>query len=268
MKLKRIKFNKLKNTRDLGGFAAANGKFIKQKSLIRSGSLAKASGEDIKKLCNEYNLGTIIDLRIEAEIKDKPYEIPESVNYYNILLLDKSYLGIARDEYSLMSWFNLFADTDRTPEDVFSEMYEMLVFSERSAMLIPQIFDILLNNDDKSVLWHCSAGKDRVGVVTMLVLYALGVEKELILKDFMATNRFSAAEIYKTKIFAPLVIKNRRQRKCLSVLMGVKRMYLERVFDRIESEFSGTEDFFFKQFGILPEQIEQLRNKYLTDKGI
>lgn len=264
MKLKRIKFNKLKNTRDLGGFPASDGKVIKEKTLIRSGSLAKATEKDMDKLLNVYNLGTVIDLRIEAEIKDKPYVLPDNINYHNILILDKSYLGIARDEYSLMSWFNLFTDTDRTPEDVFAQMYEMLVFSERSAELIPQIFDILLENDDKSVLWHCSAGKDRVGVVTMLILYALGVDKELIIKDFMATNRFSAAEIYKTRIFAPLVIKKRRQRKCLAVLMGVKSVYLKKIFDRIESEFSGIEDFFERQYGISGEKIAELRRKYLV----
>lgn len=264
MKLKRIKFKKLKNTRDLGGFPAYGSKVIRDKALIRSGTLSKADKKDIDKLVGEYNLGTVIDLRIEAEIKDKPYTLPEVVDYHNVLILDKSYLGIARDEYSLMTWFNLFKDTSRSPEDVFSEMYDMLVFSERSAKLIPQIFDIILNNNGKSVLWHCSAGKDRVGVVTMLILYALGVDKDLIIKDFMATNRFSAAEIYKTRIFAPLVIKNRRQRKCLAILMGVKPVYLQKVFERIESEFSGVEDFFHKQYGISPEKIAELRNKYLV----
>ncbi len=264
MKLKRIRCHKLKNTRDLGGFPAG-GKTIRHKALIRSGALSKGSPEDISKLLNEYKLGTIIDLRIEAEIRDKPYEIPEGVNYHNILLLDKSYLGIARDEYSIKTWFNLFKDTDRMPEDVFSEMYEMLVFSERSAELIPQIFDIILNVDaNKSVLWHCSAGKDRVGVVTMLILLALGVDRELIIEDFLATNRFSAAEIFKTRFFAPLVIRDRHLLKCLAVLMGVKSMYLENIFNRIDSEFDSVEDFFNKQYGITADDINRLKEKYLV----
>ncbi|MBR3768469.1 MAG: tyrosine-protein phosphatase [Clostridia bacterium] len=263
MKLKRIRLKKLKNTRDLGNFPTSNGKRIRPKLLIRSGHLAKASHEDISCLCNDYNLGTVIDLRIDAEIKEKNYSLPDGVNYIHIPLLDKAYLGITRDEYSLQSWFNLFKDTNRKPEDIFYEMYDLLVFGERSKELIPQIFDILLNSGDKAVLWHCSAGKDRVGVVTMLILLALGVDRDLIIQDFMATNRFSSQEIIKTRVFAPLVIKERRLRKCLAVLMGVKRVYMEKLFARIDAQYDGIEDFFMQQYGISSAEIEELKKKYL-----
>lgn len=264
MKLRRINLQKLKNTRDLGGFVACDGKKIKSGMLIRSGSLFKATKKDIDVLCNQYHLKTIIDLRIDSEISEKPDPAPENVRYIHIPLLDKAYLGITRDEYSLYSWFNIFSDTSKRPEDVFYEMYEMLVFGERTKSLIPQIFNILLEDNSEAVLWHCSAGKDRVGIVTMLILLALGVDRETIIKDFLATNRFSAAEIIKTRFFAPLVIKNRRQRKCLAVLMGVKREYMDRLFMKIDADYENIEDFFFSQYGITSEMLSALKKKFLV----
>lgn len=263
MDIKRIKLKTLKNTRDLGGFPAINGKTLKSEKLIRSGHLAKASQEDINTLINTYGLRTVIDLRIDAEIKEKPEKLPEGVAYFWYPLLDKSFLGIARDEYSIKSWLNLFKDCDRRPEDVFYDMYELLVFGDRSKEYIRKIFDIFLSQEEGAVLWHCSAGKDRVGVVTMLLLLALGTDRETIIADFLATNRFSAAEIIKTRVFAPLVIKERKLRKCLAVLMGVKREYMDKLFNEIDSRYSSVEEFFEKQYGITSEEIGILREKYL-----
>lgn len=263
MKIKRIKLKKLANTRDLGGYKTSDGKTVISKKLIRSGHLGNAPTVDIDTLVNEYNLKTVIDLRIDAEIKENPDNLPSCVEYIHFPLLDKEFLGIARDEYSIKSWFNLFKDSDRRPEDVFYDMYELLVFGERSSEYIPKIFDVLINNSEGSVLWHCSAGKDRVGIVTMLVLSALGVDKETVIEDFLATNRFCFAEIAKTRIFAPLVIHDRRLRKCLAILMGVKREYLEKIFDKIEREYDSFEEFLFKQYGIDSEKTDILKSKYL-----
>ncbi len=262
MKPKRIKAENLKNTRDLGGYVTADGRVIKDKMLIRSGQLSRATDRDIEKLVNDYQLKTVIDLRIDAEIKEKPDRIPEGVNYIRIPLLDKAYLGITRDEYSLTSWFNMFSDNKRRPEDIFYDMYDVLVFGDRSRELIPQIFSVFLG-DNNAVLWHCSAGKDRVGIVTMLILLALGVDNETIIEDYLATNKFSRNEIMKTLIFAPLAIKSRWQRKCLKVLMTVKREYMQRLLNKIERDYDDVFDFFGKAYGIDKNTVMQLRSKYL-----
>ena len=262
MKIKRIKLDKPKNTREFGGYPTVDGRFVRHNMLIRSGQLSKATDKDIKVLKEKYKLKTVIDLRIDAEIAEKPDNLSKDINYIRIPLLDKAYLGITRDEYSLQSWFNLFKDEARRPEDIFFDMYEMLVFGERSKTLIPEIFSIF-SGDNEAVLWHCSAGKDRVGIVSMLILLALGVEENVIIEDFLATNRFSAGEIIKTRVFAPLVIKSRWQRKCLAILMGVKREYIVRLLTRIKNDYTDIFDFFLNVYSIDKETILMLREKYL-----
>ena len=39
-----------------------------------------------------------------------------------------------------------------------------------------------------AVLWHCTEGKDRCGMTTALVLEALGVERTIIMEDYLKTN--------------------------------------------------------------------------------
>ncbi len=262
MQIKRIKLEKPKNTREFGGYPTVDGRVVRHNMLIRSGQLSKATDNDIKTLTEKYNLKTVIDLRIDAEIKEKPDNLTPAVNYVRVPLLDKAYLGITRDEYSIQSWFHLFKDESRRPEDIFFDMYEMLVFGERSKKLIPEIFSIF-SGDNEAVLWHCSAGKDRVGIVSMLILLALGVDEEVIVEDFLATNRFSAAEIIKTRVFAPFVIKNRWHRKCLAILMGVKREYMDRLLYRIHNDYSDIFEFFERVYSIDKETILNLREKYL-----
>ena len=262
MKIKRIKLKSLKNTRDLGGFSTIDGRHIKPHKLIRSGHLASATKEDINKLIDTYSLRYVVDLRTEAEIHEKPENLPVCIERYFLPLLDSSFLGIARDEYSIKSWFNMFESSDRDPEDIFCDMYDILVFGERANIFVREFFDILLKSDN-AVLWHCSAGKDRVGIMTMLVLLALGVDKETIIKDYMATRYFTAGSIAYTCFFGSFIYRTRRLRRCLAVLMDVRKKYLEKLFDKINNDYSSTEDFFYKQYGITEEELKLLKNKYL-----
>lgn len=263
MELKRIKLDTLKNTRDLGGIKTADGHSIRSHMLIRSGQLAGVTEKDFSILKNEYGLKTVIDLRTDAEMLESPDELPEGIGYISLPLLDNSFLGIARDEFSMKSWLNVFRDSDAEPEEIFSDMYQKLVFGERSEKFVRQFFDILLKSEGGSVLWHCSAGKDRVGIMTMLLLGALGADRETITKDYLATEKFLAADIIRGKILAPFVLHNRKLLKCFNVLLGVKREYPDRIFDRIEKEYGSMKKFLSEHFGITEEEIIILRKKYL-----
>lgn len=263
MEIKRIKLKTLKNTRDLGGFIGADNRKIKAKRLIRSGQLGKASDADIKVLTDSYNLKTIVDLRMDAEVKEVPDKKPDGVNYIRFPLLDNSYLGIARDEYSLQSWLKVFEDSSLSPEQLFGEMYVKILMSDRVVPMISEFFDLLINNKEGSVLWHCSAGKDRVGVVTSLVLSALGVDRETIIEDYLMTDYFSRSITLKAHIFLPLKIKDAKIRKCIYVLLGVKREYMENIFSIIDRDYGSTENFLSERFGIDEEKINKLRKNYL-----
>ena len=85
----RIELENLLNTRDLGGYVNKVGKKIKYKRLIRSGTLCKASENDIKTLCDEYDLKKIVDLRNKEEMWSEPDPSIEGVEHVWCPILNK-----------------------------------------------------------------------------------------------------------------------------------------------------------------------------------
>ena len=260
--IRRIPLQGLKNTRDLGGNTAAEGKTVRYRMLLRSGELSKATPQDIRTLLNDYRLRLVIDLRMDEETGTAPDPSIPGVRRLRFNLLDKSFFGIARDEVSVETWLSLFHDPTFSAERVFSDMYFKLAFDERVRPMIREIF-FAVAECDGAALWHCSAGKDRAGIVTMLFLYALGVDREEIIRDYLATLRFTFADVMKVRLLAPLKIHDRAVLKGANVLMGVDGAYLRRIFAHIDAHFSDEFDFFEKQYHIPPELILRLREKYL-----
>ncbi len=259
---KRLKCKGLKNTRDLGGYYGVGGRKILAHKLLRGEAMAKAAPEDIRMLLNDYRLKLVIDLRMDPEIEDLPDPVLPGVTQLRFNLLDKSYFGIARDEVSVETWLSLFEDPSADAQRIFSDMYYKLVFDDRVRPMIKEIFEAILECDG-AALWHCSAGKDRAGVVTMLILYALGVSREDIVKDYLATERFTFPDVMKVRLLAPLKIHNRAMLKGANVLMGVKPDYPLRIFNAIDESFRDEFDFFKRQYDIPPALILRLRDKYL-----
>ncbi len=258
----RIAFQGLRNTRDLGGKPAVGGKRIVDRRLLRGEALAGASSADIRKLLNDYRLKLVIDLRMDVETANAPDPSIPGVRSLRCNLLDDSFFGIARDDYSVETWLSMFDDPDLRPEQVFSDMYFKLVFDDHVRPLMKEIFTAVAECDG-AALWHCSAGKDRAGVVTMLMLYALGVPREAIVADYLATRRFTFPEIMKVRLLAPLKIHGRRRLHSANVLMDVNAAYCNRIFDEIEANFSDEFDFFKRQYDIPPALLLRLREKYL-----
>lgn len=262
MNNRKIKFKKIKNARELGGIPAGD-KHIKHDLLIRCGHLGNATEDDIALLKDKYKLRYIVDFRIDAEIKADPDLPVPGAEYENISVLDDSIFGIARDRYSLESWLNLFKDEPEDPEKVFGGMYERILFSDRVIPMVKRFFDILLEEKDGAVLWHCSAGKDRAGVMTLLLLCALGVSEEEILRDYLLTGETSRKEIRQMKLILPFKFKDKNIRNCVYVLLDVREKYIRDIFAGIKKDYGDPQTFLEKRFGIDRAMLEALRKKYL-----
>lgn len=263
MKIKRIRFEKLKNTRDLGGFETTDGKKIRNGVLLRSGELGKASKADLEKLVNGYHLKTVIDLRTDAEVYHSPDPVPEGVSYVRCPLLDNSFLGIARDDYSIEAWLDLFRKSDKRAEEVFGDMYLKLTFDDYVKPFVKQVFELIASSDG-AVLWHCSAGKDRVGVITILLLSALGVPEDVIIKDYLMTGVFTRGEILKIRFLAALKYRDAKLNRAVSCLMGVREEFVLPIFERAKRDYGSVSAMLTDHFGIDAETVEQIRSKYLV----
>lgn len=262
MEDRKIRLGGLHNTRDLGGIPAADGKVIKKRRLIRSGALYDISDADLKILTEEYGVRRVVDFRTPAEISDAPDPIVPAYSYEELSLLDDSFLGIARDGYSVNAWLNVFRDRSVDPDDVFASMYRRLLFSDHVKPLFRRFFSIL-KEADGAVLWHCSAGKDRAGIATVLVLSVLGASEEDIVRDYMLTGVYTASERESVLASASQLTTDPHMLRAVDTLMTVKEAFVRPLFREAETLYGGIPAYLFKAGILSPADAEFLREKYL-----
>lgn len=257
----RIPFKSLANTRDLGALATKDGQHILPKKLLRSGSLYHISIQDEDTLLNEYHLSTVVDFRTRMEILQKPDTVLEGVEYHEIPIVDEETMGITRSE-SLLEMLIRF---DQPIDEFMQKQYVSFVRDDFSVKEYARFLDVLLQQEEGAVLWHCSMGKDRVGVGTALLLCALGVPRETIMEDYLRTNRYLEEDLqHMIRLLETKMIVDNEIMDKIKALYRVKEEYLEAVFEAIEQDYGSEEVFMRKALYLTPKAIEALRKKYLV----
>ena len=184
------------NLRDVGGMPSDDGKDVVPRGLfLRSGKLSVLSRQQCKKLCERYHIGCVIDLRTPLEAAEFPDPLPDGVEYLQIPLLKDATVGITHETGS--DPMTIIRSLRRNPEKLkemvpdFGKLYVDVVTDEYSRSQLDKAVLKLRDNADKGIctLFHCTAGKDRTGVVSMALLKAYGVSDAKIVKDYMRTNR-------------------------------------------------------------------------------
>ena len=141
-------------------------------------------------------------------------------------------------------------------------MYIPLVSDEFSLGNYRHFLDILKENTSGAVLYHCSAGKDRVGVGTMLTLLLLGAKYEDILEDYLITN-----QSYQATIDGAIALGKERNVSqgildAVGAVNGVVEGFLNKAYEIIMSHGS-VEAFFQNALNIDQKYIEEFRKNYL-----
>lgn len=261
--IRRIPLEKLPNTRDLGGLPAAGGRQICPHRLLRSGALLWSSQADRAVLLEEYGLKTVIDFRTALEREEKPDPPLSGVENIWNPILEEAVMGITREETGekkgmVQQVLEQTGGSGQGPEEYMRAMYRNLVDEAYSRRQYRKFFEILLRQEEGSALWHCTAGKDRAGVATALLLAALGTPREEILADYIKTNEFNAAEVEEI-----LEKVKAEYRPAVRLLFIVKASYLESVFDRIDQAYGGMDAFLQGEMGLTPDRLDRLQEMYL-----
>ena len=172
-----IAFEAIHNFRDLGGYPTRDGGVTRFRTLFRSATVHHATAADRERL-RALGVGRIIDLRSVHELQR------DGLSEFGDLGIEREHVPVSRD-------------TDLSPEQLLAryrlysidaaEAYASIL--ERGAAAFRRVFAILAT-DPRPVVYHCSGGKDRAGVLTALILSAVGVEREIIVADYALTTRY------------------------------------------------------------------------------
>lgn len=156
------------NTRDIGGYAAANGS-VNYGKIYRGGSLDSITNAGAETLKNDLKIKTEIDLRKDGAQKTDRLGLA----YY------KFDAGSYTDILDLAAWNALPAAARRE-------------FNAKYSAEIKKIFEILANEENYPVYIHCDNGADETGTVAFLINALLGVSESDLIRDFELSS-FSAA---------------------------------------------------------------------------
>lgn len=189
------------NIRDLGGLAVADGGQTRLGRLLRSGTLQDLTVGDVEHLVNSMGLRTVVDLRLadEAEREGSALAGIPAVSYISLPLRSADHV---RSD----------AVADAGEMDVVGHYLAYLAGSADNIVSAARIF---AGEPNLPAVFHCAAGKDRTGVLTAVILDAIGVTSEAITADYALTTqrlkriraRLARLETYRTMMAAARLVK-------------------------------------------------------------
>jgi protein-tyrosine phosphatase len=238
-----------RNFRDLGGYPTADGRRVRWGQVFRADSLAELSDADIAYL-GRIGLARVIDLRGDFEISDRPNRLAGRTEFaYVQLQIGEGDLAPA--EWARKFEAGEFGEIDaswlvRGYQRTLDERAERVggVLRQLAAAPSPAVF-------------HCTAGKDRTGIVSALLLLLLGVPREVVIGDYSLTalytgDRIPAADQW----FEERGIEPERAAHVLSS----RREAMEETLAHLDSRYGGAERFARERAGVGAGEIEALRS--------
>ncbi|NLT39518.1 MAG: tyrosine-protein phosphatase, partial [Clostridiales bacterium] len=147
--------------------------------------------------------------------------------------------------------------------DQMKKAYKRMVEDEFSRSQYRKFFDILLENNEGSVLWHCTMGKDRTGLATVFLLSALGVPRESIISDYLMTNQYCADRV--DRIVAEVLSRMEGEMDpatCRAFFCAMPE-YIDEALRLIDEKFGSMEEFLSTEIGLSQPRLDKLRRMYL-----
>ncbi len=222
------------NLRDLGGWPTQSGRRVRTGLIFRAPALSRLCAED-EAVIAALGLRTVCDLRGVNEALHNPVALagPTIIP----LPIEPSVGASLKD--ILRTGQDSGHATPEDMQDLLGDAYR--AYALQSYPQYRKLFEALLAPGGTPLLLHCSAGKDRTGFGSALVLSALGVSWDHVVEDYLATNTLWRREIA-SNFDLPPAVKN--------VLFGAHEPLLTAAFDAIHAEYGSLDAYLAQAIGL------------------
>ena len=258
-------FDGLPNTRDLGGIPTRDGRRIKPGMLLRSGALDRGTAKDLDALVYRFCVRTVIDLREAClpESRDcillagKPVDcIDAGVNGMRVLI-PRPFRNTG------WAFMTEIAKMNLRPRAYQTRMYRAIPLDRQNQSSLRTAFQTLLSPRDGAILWHCSIGKDRTGLLTALLLHCLGASRATIMEDYLASRHYlSAFGSEDERTLKAYGWPESMRRKVHETHMP-RAEYLNAALGSIEREYGSIDAYLSEALGIGSKERRRLQALYL-----
>ncbi len=229
--MRRFLLSNTLNTRDLGGYPIDCEKVTRYNVFLRSDVPIQVSDGDIELLLSS-NITTIVDLRSDDEVQSKPcaFENDKNFQYYHCKMHGDGCLPAS--------------------VEAVSDSYFEMVDEQKTVLNIMRVFV----KAKGGVFYHCTAGKDRTGVISALLLLLSGVCKIDILDDYQISQAYLGSMIQDFCKKNSAVDVN---------IITPKAEYMDKFLNMFEQKYNTVEEY-LSQIGLSDSEVLQLKTKLIN----
>ena len=233
--MKRYLIDSQLNTRDIGGYTTADGHITAEKRFIRSDVPQHLTATGIN-FFHQLGVTTVIDFRTDYIAMKYPsvFERDERFTYRRFPIVEGSLAAPSKPEDSHLTYMKML-----TNHPTFKAIFDTIIASPGA------------------VFYHCTAGKDRTGVVTFLLLDLVGVAEAVIIEDYAVSEQFINEGIEKVRaIHADFPIS----------LGYSKPEYFAQFIPLFRATYGRSSDYLL-QIGITEEDLAILKKRLISVNG-
>lgn len=229
------------------------GRTLKEGKFYRSAHLHKLKKRSFDRF-DELGIREIIDLRNSKEIAQKPDQIPAEKTYKKYSAFEDEGDQLSQAKKLVLKGKVNASDADKRMIDFYREYV-----TENPETIKTIITEVLESKDP--VLYHCTAGKDRTGIITALILTILKFDKETIYNDYLLSNNYRKDLVQKRLRLANRLhfLYPKMDLQVLEKLSWVEKRYLDAAFEEINKKYGSADAYIQQVLGI----SDTKRNEYI-----
>ncbi|MFD7772257.1 tyrosine-protein phosphatase [Streptomyces sp. NPDC059787] len=233
------------NFRDVGGYRTKDGQWVRMGAVYRTDSLDKLTDADLAKL-KRLGISVDYDLRTASERASAPDRLPKGVRY-----IVADVLGDDSPVFSMPT-------TAAEAKQMMIDGEKTMVSGENAKAAYSTVFSGLVRDAD-GALYHCTAGKDRTGWASATLLTALGVPRETVMADYLASNEYRAEANA-----AALAAMPAAQAAVYKPMLDVRAEYLNSGFDEVKDAYGSFAAYEKKALGLDARELRRLKSDLLV----
>jgi protein-tyrosine phosphatase len=254
------------NVRDLGGFPAGGGRRVASRRLFRGEILAQSGANPLYASWNEeraepfreLGIKTVIDLRSEHESERTVSAWQDATGAEKLVALPIADGGEGTDTSFVR--MVLSGALKRFSESHMTMFYCGMI--EREAETFAAAVNLLADSNGLPALVHCTAGKDRTGLLIALVLDLLGTPRENIIDDYVFTGILRPNRV---NAYAHMFHEAGVDPEAGRVLFETPAESMRHTLEFVDDQFGGTVEYFVSEGGLDATVIERLRDVMLVN---